>query len=253
MSILSIMTTVPIAIQTPTAKVFGEKACYLFWFANITYIWKLITSGTGMALYRLFCLKYLFKRNLNTKSMARKIQAAETIVTLGAILTYATLFNMYGWENSVTYQECMDLGHEKVETLQQYKIKDFNELVYMGVRVFLGSVARCFIILEFIIYLWIIYHLWRHDERNYKEKVISDQMRKERNHKNIITLKGQMITFLIEITYSIYVAMHNSNPNFADASVLSISLIVGSTIVSVVQILTSHEMMRFVKRYFNMF
>merc|ERR1711944_163042 len=100
MSILSIMTTVPIAIQTPTAKVFGEKSCYLFWLANITCIWKLITSGTGMALYRLFCLKYLFKRNLNTKSMARKIQAAETVVTLGAILTYATLFNMYGWENS---------------------------------------------------------------------------------------------------------------------------------------------------------
>ena len=253
MSIVSIMTTVPIAVQTPMYEIFGKKACYVFWLANVTYIWKLVTSGTGMAVYRLFCLKYLFKRNLNTKSMARKIQAAETIVTLGNILTMVTLYNMYGWEKAVNYQECMDFGHEQVETLQQYKIKEYNDLVYNGFLGFLGLVVRFFILLEFLIYLWIIYHLWKHDEHNYKEKVISNHVRMERNHKNIITLKGQMITFLIEIIYSIYVAMHNFNPDFADASVKSISLIIASTIVSVVQILSSHEMMRFVKRHFNMF
>ena len=253
MSIVSIMTTVPVAVRTPMFEIFGKKACYVFWLANFTYVWKLVTSGTGMAVYRLFCLKYIFKRNLNTKSMARKIQTAEAIVTLGAILISVTMFNMYGWEKAVNYQECMDLGHEQVETLQQYKNKEYDDLIYKGSRAFLGLVARCFILLEFLIYLWIIYHLWKHDEQSCKEKVISNHMRKERNHKNIITLKGQMITFLIEITYSIYLAMHNFNPDFADASVKSISLIIASTIVSIVQILTSHEMMRFVRRYLNRF
>ena len=253
MSIVSIMTIVPIAIQTPMAKVFGEKACYVFWLANLTYAWKLVTSGTGMAVYRLFCLKYIFKRNLNKKSMARKILAAEIIATLGAILTYATIYNMYGWEKPISYQHCMDLGNKQIETLHQYKVKDYNDLLYKCLRVFLGLIPRCSVILEFIIYLWIIYHLWKHDKQNCKEKVISDHIRKERNHKNIITLKGQIITFLIEIAYSIYIAMHNFNTNFADASSLSISLIIGSTIISVVQILSSHEMMRFVRRYFNIF
>ena len=247
MSILSIMTTVPIAIQTPTAKVFGEKACYLFWLANITYIWKLITSGTGMALYRLFCLKYLFKRNLNTKSMARKIQAAETIVTLGAILTYATLFNMYGWENSVTYQECMDLGHEQVETLHQHRIEDYNDLVWKFIFAFLGFTGRFCMLLELVIYFWLIYRLWKQDEENYKDKVITDDTRKERKHKNLITLKGQVLTFVIEMSCSIYIAIHNSDPAFVDASTKSISLVICSTIISVVQILTSNEMMRFVR------
>ena len=253
MSIVSIMTTVPIAVQTPMFEIFGRKACYVFWLANFTYVWKLVTSGTGMAVYRLFCLKYIFKRNLNTKSMARKIQTAEMIVTLGAILTQATLFNIYGWEKAVNYQECMDLGHKQVEALQQYKTKDYNDLIFKGLRAFLGFVARCFILLEFLIYLWIVYHLWKHDEQSFKEKVISNHMRKERNHKNIITLKGQMTTFLIEIIYSIYLAMHNFNPDFTDASVKSISLIIVSTIVSIVQIFTSHEMMRFVRRYLNKF
>ena len=253
MSIVSIMTTVPIAVRTPMFEIFGKKACYVFWLANFTFVWKLVTSGTGMAVYRLFCLRYIFKRNLNTRSMARKIQTAEAIVTLGAILISVTLFNMYGWEKAVNYQECMDLGHKQVETLQEYKIKEYDDLIYKGSRAFLGLVARCFILLEFLIYLWIIYHLWKHNEQSCKEKVISNHMRKERNHKNIITLKGQMMTFLIEITYSIYLAMHNFNPDFADASVKSISLIIASTIVSIVQILTSHEMMRFVRRYLNKF
>ena len=107
------------------------------------------------------------------------------------------------------------------------------------------------VLLELLIYLWMIYQLWNHDKENFKEKIITDQMRRDRNHKNIVTLKGQVITFLIEIIYSIYVAVHNSQAHFADASIRSISLIVGSTIISLVQILTSHEMMRFVKRRFN--
>ena len=251
MSVVSIMTAVPIAIQTPMAKVFGEKSCYLFWAANVIYQWKLITSGLGMAIYRLICFKFLFKRHLNTKSMARKTMTVEWIVVGGAMLTMATLFSMYGWEKTPHYQECMDMGHEQVETLGNYKIDSYNNVVYTGLRVFLGLVARSFILLELLIYLWMIYHLWKHDERSLKEKIITDQMRRERNHKNVTTLRRQVISFLIEIFYSIYLAFHNAQADIADASVKSISLIIGSTIISLVQILTSHEMMRFVKRHFN--
>ena len=133
MSVVSIMTAVPIAIQTPMVKVFGENSCYFFWVANNIYQWKLITSGLGMAIYRLICFKFLFKRNLNTKSMARKTMAIEWIVVGGALVTLATLFSMYGWEKAPNYQFCKDIGHEQVETLRNYKIDDYNNLVYMGI------------------------------------------------------------------------------------------------------------------------
>ena len=253
MSVVSIMTAVPIAIQTPMAKVFGEKSCYFFWVANNIYLWKLITSGLGMAIYRLICFKFLFKRNLNTKSMARKTMAIEWIVVGGALVTSATLFSMYGWEKAPNYQYCKDIGHEQVETLRNYKIDQYNTLVFMGTQVFLGLVGRSFILLELLIYLWIVYHLWKHDEENFRDKIITDQMRRARNHKNVITLRGQVITFLIEILYSIYLIFHNAQADFVDASFTSISLIISSTIISLVQILTSHEMMRFVKRHFNLF
>ena len=142
MSVVSIMTAVPIAIQTPMAKVFGEKSCYIFWAANFIYQWKLITSGLGMAIYRLICFKFLFKRHLNTKSMARNTMTIEWIVTIGAILTFATLFSINGWERVPNYQECMDMGHQYVETLQAYNMDEFNELVFKGFWVFLGLVIR---------------------------------------------------------------------------------------------------------------
>ena len=254
MSVVSIMTTVPIAIQTPMAKVFGEQCCYIFWSANFIYTWKLVTSGLGMAIYRLICFKFLFKRNLNTKSIARKTMALEWMVVVGAMLTMATLFSMYGWEKSINYQECMDMGHEQVQTLQAYNIDDYNGfLYYVGIRVFIWLFGRSFILLELLIYLWMIYDLWKHDERSFKEKLITDQMRKERNHKNVITLRGQVITFLFEILFSVYSATHSLNADLVDASAYSIALIIGSTIISLVQILTSHEMVRFVKRHFNLF
>ena len=251
MSVVSIMTTVPIAIQTPMAKVFGEKACHIFWAANFTYKWKLITSGLGMAIYRLICFKFLFERNLDTKSMARKIMTIECIVVVGAMLSVATLFSMHGWEKAPNYQECMDMGHEQVKTLSNYNIDDYNDIVDSSLRIFLRFVVCSFTLLELLIYLWIIYQLQKHDEKNFEEKIITDQMRRERNQKNIITLRGQVISFLIEIIYSIYVFIHNSQPDFVDASTNSISLIICSTIISLVQILTSHEMMRFVKRHFS--
>ena len=71
---------------------------YIFWMSNAIYQWKLVTSGLGMAVYRVICFKCLFKKRLNTNSMARKIMAVEWIVTAGAILTFATLFCINGWE-----------------------------------------------------------------------------------------------------------------------------------------------------------
>ena len=126
MSIFSVLTTVSIAVQTPMAKVFGEKACFIFWTANFIYIWKLVTSGLGMAVYRLICFKFLFKRHLNTKSIARKIMAGEWIIVIGAMLIRVTLFSMNGWESSLNYLECMDMGHQQVKALQAYNIDQFN-------------------------------------------------------------------------------------------------------------------------------
>ena len=201
-SVVSIMTAVPIASQTPMAKVFGEQSCYIFWAANVIYQWKLITSGLGMAIYRLICFKFLFKRNLNTKKMVRYVLLVQLAVSVTMISVRAFGYAEFGWEKAIHYQFCSDMGSKQVQVLHDYNNEDFNSVLYKTLRFAPVMIGQTLVLAEMLIYVWIIYHLWKHDKENFEDKVITDHMRKERNQKNVITLKGQVYTFVIEIICS---------------------------------------------------
>ena len=95
-----------IATQTSMASIFGgHEACHIFWIANMAYTLKMVTSGTGMAIYRLVCFDNLFKRHLDTKKMAKKIIIVEWLVIFG--VTSMKAFSMGGWENAFIHRYCM--------------------------------------------------------------------------------------------------------------------------------------------------
>ena len=153
MSITSAKTLAPIAIQTPMKTIFGQKACFVYWMANQMYLLETTTSGAGMAVYRLLCFHFLYKRNLNTKTIVRKIRIAEWMVILGVMASFTLSFNMYGWEKAIFYQYCMNEGHEKVEILHQYNIEEYNPFLFKALQVIPGIIVRSLILLELLIYL----------------------------------------------------------------------------------------------------
>ena len=246
------MTTVSIATQTSISTIFPQNACYVFWSTIQIYTWNMVTSGIGMAIYRLLCFRFLFKRNLNTKKMVRYVLFTQVAVSVTMISVRAFGYEEFGWEKAIHYQFCNDMGSKQVQVLHDYNNEDFNNALYKTLRFAPVMIGQTLVLAEMLIYLWIIYHLWKHDKENFEDKVITEHMRKERNQKNVITLKGQVYTFVIEIIYSIYISIHGRNFSLVDPSVMVISLITGSTIVSVIQLLFSHEMMRFVRSYFNL-
>ena len=253
MSVVSVMTTVPIATQTSMANIFPKNACHVFWSATQIYAWNMVTSSLGMAIYRLLCFHFLFKRELNTKKMVRNILIAQLVVSGSLMSSKAVGHRMFGWEKAIHHQFCSDMGSEQVEALHDYNIKDFNSTLYETLRFAPVVIGQTLVLVELLIYFWIIYHLWKHDKKNCEENIITKHMRKERNQKNVITLRGQVCTFVIEIVYSIYISIHGRNDSLFDPSTMPISLIIGSTSISVVQLLSSHEMMKFVRTYFNLF
>ena len=103
MTIVSIMATAPIATQTSMTSIFGQNACYFFWTTTQIYVWRMITSGIGMAIYRLVCIHFLFTWNLNTKSMARNILIVEWILMICAMSTVASGYTLQGWEKAIHY------------------------------------------------------------------------------------------------------------------------------------------------------
>ena len=68
-----------------------------------------------------------------------------------------------------------------------------------------------------------------------------------RNRKNVITLSGQVISFAVEFFTSLLILAGIFFHDLADPSHQPILLIFASTIISCVQLGTSHEMKRFVK------
>ena len=253
MSISSVMATIPIASQTPMTNIFGQKACHVFWTASMANSLKMVTSGTGMAVYRLLCFQFLFKRDLDNKKMVKIVLIAEWILIIGMISMKVIGFNMFGWDKAILHQYCMDIGNESAQTLFEYKMDHYNDPLYKILRFVPNLVIHILMIVELAIYLWIISQLWKHNRENFKEKVITEDMRIERNQKNIITLKGQIVTFMIEFAYGIFSFFLANNLSFADPSVIVITKIVGSTTISVVQLFASHEMKRFIRSHFNMF
>ena len=99
-----------------------------------------------------------------------------------------------------------------------------------------------FAICEMLIYAKIIYDLWKHNENSHQEGVITLQMRKQRNHKNVITLKGQMVSFSVEIIYSVLLIGSITYSSNDGPSFMPILMTFFHTIVSASQLLSSHEL-----------
>ena len=85
------------------------------------------------------------------------------------------------------------------------------------------------------IYAWILFNLWKHDKDIHENGIITEPMKKERNQKNVITLYGQVATFVVETAISILILVHLSKST-AEVSFLPISQVVGSTTISIIQL-----------------
>ena len=250
------MAIIPIATQTSMTEIFGgQEACHIFWVGNLIYSFKMVTSGLGMAIYRLICFNNLFKKHFNNKQIAKKIMIAEWILIIG--LTSMKVFYrimIRGWEKAILHQFCMNNGQEFVETLYRYKNnnKNYNTALLKIVGIFLpNGILQILMIVELFIYLKLIYQLWKQDIINRRDKVITEDIRKQRHKKNVVTLRGQVITFAIEFCYGINIMIYNSKKSYLDPSTVVINKIIGSTVISLIQLLTSHEMKRFLKDLFN--
>ena len=135
----------------------------------------------------------------------------------------------------------MNQGPVQVSTIQEITNKNVDNLLFKILRFGPSSVGQGLIIKEVLIYLWIIFHLWKHNTENHLLGIITQHMKKECNQKNVITLFGQVATFVVEITFSIHAVIHASDIIVVDSSVMPIIQIVASTVVSIIQLLTSQE------------
>ena len=102
----------------------------------------------------------------------------------------------------------------------------------------------CFLA-EVAIYIKIFYGLWLHDN-GMKGKISKNDLH-QRKRKNVIGLSGQVFSFFIEFLTTILLMVQVLNNDFFDPSVTPLLLTTSSTIISISQLGSSHEVMGYIK------
>ena len=123
-------------------------------------------------------------------------------------------------------------------------------MLYLGnlLRILTVIIFQLLFVGEIIIYIKLYFTLRKHDE-GMKDLISTNDLR-QRKRKNIISLSGQVISFFVEFFTSLYVLGIIFNQDFSDASLAPIVKIVSTSIVSISQLWTSHELRRYIKSEF---
>ena len=250
MTILMIMTTIPIAFQMPMKDVFGADSCQIFWTIQITYLYQITVAGSGMAAFRVICLRD-FLPNMEKKFIAKFIIAIE--VTIGILLlgVYLEAVALDGWDKIIFYQYCMLENIKSIDVTSLESKVSNDEYLARRLRQGIIFVHQLFILAEFLMYIWLILALWNHDKEKFREGIITPKMREERNRKNVITIKGQIVAFVTELVGSALFMIDVSENTSKDPSSVPAIVILHFTIVSVSQLFSSHELKRFIKAEWN--
>ena len=106
-------------------------------------------------------------------------------------------------------------------------------------------IIQALFLAEVVIYIKIWYILWKHNQG--MKHLISNKDLQQRKRKNVITLSGQVISFSIEFIVSLFTLAQVFNNDMADPSVMPLVLITSASIISMAQLWTSHESMRYIK------
>ena len=230
----------------------GNTGCLVHTITNILLHGWIVVGGTGMAWFRLVCLRsitmsdkkktYIFNRILVSQLLAYLIMSVPVFWRLNAN-------NL--WEVVGSFRFCKDMATEQADILMIFR-QDKSILHSTAYNVLLEKIAMVIVsqglaVFEFAIYAKIIYDLWLHDREFFEGGIITQDMRQERNRKNIINLKGQIACFLVETSRILFLVI---GPifNFVDFTSLTVIVpIITNSLVAFTQLWASHEVKRFIK------
>ena len=232
------MTIGAIAIPTAFRENFGEKACsaYSLMFPTSTF-WGTV-CGFTMAVYRLTCV------NGKRYDITHFIAGAFSLMIFLLINAPFTIEP----ETSPGYQFYIGKKvHASTVT------SNLNESMFQRLfRARVLLIIQGLVLSEFVIYLYMLYEQQKHNMKHLHEKIINKTTFNVRKKKNIITLNGQLCIFTTRMSLSILVVITNIlKIQVLEETVLPIIVILFPFVIAMAQVLSSHEMRRYMKSKFD--
>ena len=191
-----------------------------------------------MGLFRMLCVHFQSYIPPLEKLMFT-LMLIQYAVMLGIIASLLNAIQNLGSTDALEF--CRGYSTRMTQVLMNITLEEqeFGMVQLHATILFLQS----FIILEFICYL-VVYWSLREQNKSFIN-IVQEDVLKARTKKNTITLSGQAITFLVEVTFSILLQI---SVHFVfGLGALTVAGLVAMGAITASQILSSPELRRFVQ------
>lgn len=183
----------------PLVDLLDSNWCHITQYIGVYGITYLSVGSLGISIYRV-----LYIRNeLWVKNTIGERPLLTIICFLGiAISGLITMtFNMEGSSSRFQINMCNGISGTQAQIIMEYQVQQTNEplpTTYLQ----MGSISSClmFQMIEFSIYIWFFIHRYRHDNGNIS-KLLTEDIVRSRNMKNIGTFLGQFYGFIVEFSF----------------------------------------------------
>ena len=196
-----------------------------------------------MALFRMLCVHFQSYISSMKKMMAL-LMLLQYVVSLGIYASFWTAIESFG--STLTHEFCRGYSTKMAQVL----MRKTKEAVEFGKATLHTTIlfGQAFIALEFICYL-VVYWSLREQNKSFI-KIVQEDVLKARAKKNVITLTGQIFTFVIEVNFSmlIQIFLHFGKVGgLSGPDVLLCGSMLAMMAITASQILSSPELRRFVQ------
>ena len=239
----SALSVAQVALQRPMSHFIGIKGCIGYTVLSCASLHWLANGGFLMALYRLLCL---IGKPIEIKTLMMIGLSVAFYVTTNVVVLYN---NFTTWESSPIFAFCSANSSPNVNQFDGNNNTISNVRILRALNIFVSQVL---LLAELCIYAYIVRDLWKHDQKYYRNKTITPQMLRMRKEKNVITLRGQITSFLIGSATVMFFLTTVFNSGMSDDPLyIPFVIVIVPSIVAISQLLTSHEMRRYVKSKFD--
>ena len=203
-----VFVSVTIALEDPVHTYTGNSFCYTIYFVISLGVIHGLIGGIGIAVMRILFIKFPSRVSLGKNSTALLISWATMMTSIGVSYLWVVSPKVTIDIPSI----CMGRSADLQRTLFYYSS---DKWIYEKRILSFGLVGLgiMFVLAELGIYVSIYQYLIRHDKT--MELVLSQDLVKKRQKKNVITLAGHSLAFVLETSFLVLgISAHTIPPSY---------------------------------------
>ena len=241
-----------IILQTSLSDALGFHWCIIMQMVAGYGMCYLTVGGFGISIYRLL----LIKREHWVKYVIGQELLLAIILSMNFILCWIIVL-MYSWEGNLsrptlntTLNACQEVSLDHAQILIDYGISRGEPLITTSYLQAI-AVAICIVIqtFEFTTYIYFFYYRYKHDNGKVAKLLSSDVIR-DRNIKNMQTFLGQFYGFMTEyafLTFFFVVIVFTNETTYSIRSYANMVKFMDFGILSAVEYFTSPVLREFMR------